>query len=115
MLRFNPVSQTGKLLCLNAATETTFYLANRFRYTLLINSAIIETSSSEKALLGLMRQMFNLGIGDAPNAPGASEAAQKFSIKNFLECYKHFFRSTLLYEAGSLTFRTSTYEYFVRR
>lgn len=58
--------------------------------------------------------MFNLGLGDAPNAPGASEAAVKFNIKNFLDCYKHFFRSSLIYEAGSLTFRTLMYDNFVR-
>ena len=73
--KFDPVSVMGKLFCLNAVTESTFYLANRFRYTLLVNSASVETASSETALLGMMKQMFNLGLGDAPNAPGASEGA----------------------------------------
>ena len=52
----------------------------------------------DKALLDLMNDMFSVRI-DGPIG------GQKFSLYNFVYCYKHIFRSTLLYESASLSMR----------
>ena len=94
----------GSLLGVNMLVETAFYLPNRFRQSLMVNTAKISFESSEKALLGLMSEMFNLG-----QTTGVA-ARDGFTVFNFLQCYRHFFRSTLLYESFSLTSRTLAYE-----
>jgi hypothetical protein len=94
----------AKLFGMNMFIETAFYLPNRFRQSLMANSAKISFETSEQALLGLMSEMFNLG------ETTSFGAKQGFSIMNFLQCYRHFFRSTMLYESISLSFRTLAYE-----
>ena len=81
------------MLGCSLALETVFYLPNRFRNVVLLNSLALDTTKSENALLGAMRYMFNLEQG----VPGGNA----LSIRNFMQCYSHFFKSTLLYEAGS--------------
>lgn len=68
----------GSLLGMNMLTETAFYLPNRFRQSLMANSAKVSFESSEKALLGLMSEMFNLGEATSVGAK------QGFSVVNFL-------------------------------
>jgi hypothetical protein len=68
----------GSLLGVNMLVETAFYLPNRFRQSLMANSAKISFESSEKALLGLMSEMFNLG------ETTGSAAREGFTVVNFL-------------------------------
>ena len=68
-----------KLLVYNFGVETLFYLPNRFRYTVLTESLRIDLSSGQNALLGTMKQMFNLNDTLA--------GIREFSIANFMRCY----------------------------
>ena len=92
----------AKMLGYSLGLETLFYLPNRFRNVVLLNSVALDTTSSENALLGAMKYMFNLEQG----VPGGNA----FSIRNFMQCYAHFFRSTMVYEAGSFCVRNLAYQ-----
>ena len=50
----------------------------------------------------MMGEMFDLSNNNRSET-------QSFSLRNFLMCYKHFFRSTLVYETSSLWFRLFAY------
>ena len=92
------VVSPAHLFAINGSLELIFYLPNRFRQTLLTNSLKINFTQMDKALLDLMNDMFSIRI-DGP------VGGQKFSLYNFVYCYKHIFRSTLLYEGVSLSMR----------
>ena len=49
-----------KLLCYNMLLDTIFYLPNRFRHILLCNGLRVDCTTSESALLGIMKEMFNI-------------------------------------------------------
>lgn len=86
------------LLAVNGGLECIFYIINRFRQCFMTNSYKIDCSTTDNALLELMNDMFSLKtdghLGD-----------QNFSLRNFINCYRHFFRSTLIYQSITLTTR----------
>jgi hypothetical protein len=48
------------LLLYSSVVETLFYLPNRFRHAVLLNTHTVPYASSETALLSLMSIMFNI-------------------------------------------------------
>ena len=94
-----------KLVVYNMLLDTVFYLPNRFRHILLTNGLKIDCVTSENALLGMMKHMFNLEGTHAGSTP--------FTLSNFSQCYSHFFRSTMIYEGLSLSMRTIMYDHLV--
>lgn len=90
-----------KLLMATSVIETLFYLPNRFRLSLMLNTQNIAFTNSENALLSLMPYMFN-----QQNVAGDIE----FKVRYFLSSYNLFFASTLPYEALSFSLRLKMFE-----
>ena len=91
-----------KLLFCTFAIDTVFYLPQRFRYCTLTEAFRVNCSSSQSFLLGLMKSMFSMD--------GTLGGIKDFSIRNFINCYSHFFRSTMLYSSLSICARTILYD-----
>lgn len=94
-------SSFGSLLMYASVIETMFYLPNRFRHTVMLNTHNIAFVNSESTLLSLMSVMFNL-----QHQPDIME----FKLKQFATCYRLFFACTLPYEALSVTSRIKLHE-----
>ena len=82
-------------------TETVFYLPNRFRQNILLNTHNVAFESSEVALLDLMALMFNLH----------GKTDLEFKIMNFVGSYRLFFCTTMLYESFFLASRIKLFDY----
>jgi len=67
-----------------------------------VNSNLISFQRSSDALLDLMNFMFKLNDQSKP--------VQEFRLKNFIACYKNFFSTTLVYEAGTFCGRIKLFE-----
>lgn len=84
------------MLMYASVIETMFYLPNRFRHTVMLNTHNIAYVNSESALLSLMSVMFNMQH---------QSDVQEFKLRQFATCYRLFFACTLPYEALSITSR----------
>lgn len=85
------------------AIESIFYLPNRLRQSVLVNSNKISYAKFDEALLDTMADMFYI---PREGSLGPSTADRvSFRIVNFLSCYKKYFTSTMFYESLSITMR----------
>jgi uncharacterized membrane protein len=98
-----------RVLTYNMAFDSIFYLINRVRMTTTCNWTTMKYETGEEVLLSTMRKMFNMSY-----MPSHGSDQTGFSVENFARSYRHFFHGTMLYEAGSLTFRTIAFDQLVQ-
>ena len=98
----NREASFGVLFLASSVVETLFYLPNRFRQSIMLNTHNVAFTSSEGALLSLMSIIFNLQN---------KHTIDEFKLKQFYSCYRLFFSSTLIYESMAVALRMKLFDF----